>query len=99
MKTLENFREEIDLLDQKIVETIGNRLALCKEIALYKKEYGIPMMQSQRVDHVKQKNALLGKAYHVDPEFMINLYTLIINETCRLEDEIIEDLSNDGALK
>jgi len=39
---------------------------------------------------VKQRRRELGMQYGLDGDFMVALYSLIIQETCRMEDEIIE---------
>jgi len=48
------------------------------------------MMQPDRVKEVHRRNAELAKAHSVSPEFVQEMYTLIIEEACRLEDEIID---------
>jgi len=42
------------------------------------------------VEAVKQRRRELGMQYGLDGDFMVALYSVIIQETCRMEDEIIE---------
>ncbi|AFZ59104.1 chorismate mutase [Anabaena cylindrica FACHB-243] len=90
MNRLEGFRQEIDDVDSQIVEALAKRFEIAKRVADFKKQQGIPMMQPDRVEAVKQRRRELGTQHGLDGEFMVALYSLIIQETCRVEDEIIE---------
>ena len=48
-------------------------------------------MQPARVEQVKDRCADKAAQRAVDPDFMRSLYSLIIDETCRIEDEIIQN--------
>lgn len=89
MKNLEDFRQEIDAVDTHIVELLGRRLDICRDVARYKKAHDIDMMQPGRVEEVKKKRSDLGAQHGIDKDFMYKIYTLIIEEACRIEDEII----------
>ena len=54
------------------------------------------MMQPARVTAVKQRCAALGEQHGVAGDFTHALYTVIIGEACRLEDDIIARLSADA---
>lgn len=93
MPSLEDFRKEIDQLDHTIIEALGRRYDICRDVAKFKSENDIPMMQPHRVEHVKNKAVEIGKQFKLNPDLVYNIYSLIINESCRLEDEIIEELT------
>lgn len=93
MPSLEDFRKEIDQLDHTIIEALGRRYDICRDVAKFKSENDIPMMQPNRVEHVKNKAVEIGKQFKLNPDLVYNIYSLIINESCRLEDEIIEELT------
>lgn len=90
LDTLESFRKDLDAIDATLVDALGRRLALCRRIAAYKREHGIPMMQPHRVELVKRRCAALGEQHGLDARFVVELYTLIIGEACRIEDDIID---------
>jgi len=90
MSGLEGFRQEIDALDYQIIEALAKRFEVAKRVADFKKQQGIPMMQPDRVEAVKRRRRELGMQHGLDGGFMVALYSLIIQETCRIEDEIIE---------
>lgn len=80
----------MDALDDQIVSLFSRRFAICREVAAYKKETGIPMMQTGRVIEVKKRASEKGRARGLREVFVTALYDLIIDEACELEDEIID---------
>lgn len=90
MNTLEHFRHEIDTLDAQLIETLGHRFEVCRKIAQLKKEQFIPMMQHGRIDEVRRHCAELCTQHGVSNALVDEIYRLIISESCRMEDEIIE---------
>lgn len=89
MDTLESLRSEIDRVDARIVEAIGRRFQLCRDIARLKKEQRIPMMQPGRIEAVRRHCAELSARNHVSPALVEQIYRLMIDESCRVENEII----------
>jgi len=87
---LQRCREELDTLDDQIISLFSRRFAICREVAAYKREAGIAMMQPGRVDEVKKRAAEKGRARELREVFVTALYDLIINEACEIEDEIID---------
>jgi chorismate mutase len=90
MNSLDDFRKEIDRIDAALLDALGRRLAICAEVAHFKRAQGIPMMQPSRVEAVKDRVAALAAAHGLRPEFVRELYGQIIAEACRLEDDIID---------
>ena len=94
MDELINFRQSIDEIDEKIVRLINERLNICKAVAKYKSENDIPMMQPERVNEVLVKRRKLADELAINPNLVENIYKLIVEEACILEDEIINSLKN-----
>ena len=90
MNSLEEFRREIDQIDAILLDALGRRLGICAQVAHFKRANGIPMMQPSRVEAVKDRAAALAASHGLRPEFVRELYGLIIAEACRLEDDIID---------
>lgn len=89
MQDLSALRREIDDLDDEILRCVATRLRLCEEIAAFKKNSDIPMMQPGRVAEVKKSRAERGDKLGLDPAFTIRLFDEIIAEACRIEDRLI----------
>ena len=45
---LQECREKLDVIDEKIVELFEERMAISKEVALYKAEHGLPVLDEDR---------------------------------------------------
>lgn len=90
MEELLKFRKELDELDRKLIDTLAQRFAICRQVAEYKAEHQIPMMQPGRVLEVKTRAAKQAVPAGLTERFALELYDLIIWEACRMEDEIIE---------
>jgi chorismate mutase-like protein len=86
---LEPFRHRLDALDEQIAQLLGERFATCREIALYKREHEIPMMQPERVAEVRARYLARGADAHLPGNFTEALFELVIVATCKMEDELI----------
>ena len=90
MKSLEDFRRQIDQVDAELLAALGKRLAICADVAHFKRAHGIAMMQPARVTAVKDRVAALASEHGLRSDFLRDLYGAIIAEACRLEDDIID---------
>jgi 4-amino-4-deoxychorismate mutase len=90
MEKLSIFRRELDEIDDQLITLLARRFAICREVASYKAEMDIPMMQPARVAEVKRRAATRALSAGLSEEFAIKLYELIIGQACTLETKIIE---------
>jgi len=90
MSGLEQFRDRLDPIDEEIARLFGERFEICREVARYKSERGIPMMQPARVAEVRARYLSRGAAAGLPAEFIAELFELLIGATCKLEDELME---------
>jgi chorismate mutase len=88
---LESLRARLDALDQVLLDTVRDRIRCCVRIADVKRLQGIPMMQPHRIAIVQERAASYAAENGVDAKFLRGLYELIIDETCRVEDQVIAD--------
>jgi chorismate mutase-like protein len=91
MTSLPDFRAHIDALDTQIIRALADRLSVCREVAVFKKAHGIPMMQPGRVEVVKERAAAAAVAAGLNRAFILQLYSLIIDEACRIEDDLMQE--------
>jgi chorismate mutase-like protein len=90
MSGLERFRERLDPIDEAIARLLGERFQICREVAHFKSEHGIPMMQPERVAEVRERYLARGAEAGLPEEFTAELFELLIGATCKLEDELME---------
>lgn len=93
MSGLEPFRRRLDVIDDEIARLLGERFEICREVAVYKSEHEIPMMQPDRVKQVRQRYLDRGAAVDLPADFSADLFDLLIAATCRAEDELMERLA------
>jgi chorismate mutase len=90
--SLEAFRRRLDELDEQIAKLFGERFQVCREIALFKHERDIPMMQPERVAQVRGRYMARGAEVELPADFTAELFELMIAATCKLEDELMDSL-------
>ncbi len=86
---LEPFRKRLDALDEQIAQLLGERFEVCREVAHYKSEHEIPMMQPERVAQVRARYLQRGFQADLPGDFTADLFELLITATCRMEDELM----------
>ena len=90
---LEPFRRRLDEIDDAIAKLLGERLDICREVAVYKSEHEIPMMQPDRVKLVRERYLARGAEANLPQEFTADLFDLLIATTCKLEDELMDEIA------
>jgi chorismate mutase-like protein len=96
------FRARLDFLDGEILRLLGDRFDVCREVADHKREHDIPMMQPQRVVEVRERYLRRGAEANLPGDFAAALFELLIEATCKMEDELIAQPSaaaGDGKVK
>ena len=88
MNPLESNRKKIDSLDQQLIELLGQRELVVKEIGIYKAKNHIPPLQAARFQQVLDKNIAAGKKHDLSPDFVTEVFNAIHKESLRKEEEI-----------
>lgn len=86
---LEPYRRRLDELDETIAKAFGERFEVCRQIAFYKKDHEIPMMQPGRVEEVRSRYLARGSDLDLPADFTNSLFELLIGATCKMEDELM----------
>lgn len=86
---LGDLRAELDAIDPEIIGLLGRRIEIARAVAQVKASHAIPVMQHDRVRFVQERNARLGEAAGLDPGFVRQIFSVIIDEMCRIEDAIV----------
>ncbi|HEV7528277.1 MAG TPA: chorismate mutase [Solirubrobacteraceae bacterium] len=94
MSGLEPFRRRLDELDEQLVHLMGERFSTCREIALYKRDNDIAMMQPERVVEVRERYLSRGAEAQLPRDFSEALFDVLIAATCKMEDELIDQPSS-----
>jgi chorismate mutase len=94
------FRARLDEIDAQLVDLLGERFQICREVAVHKSQNEIEMMQPGRVEIVRARYLQHGAEVDLPGGFTAALFDLMIDATCRAEDELMERLGagEDGAV-
>ena len=97
MPTLEDFRKDIDRVDEVIVRLLNERARVACEIGRLKRAAGVPVYQPERekevIDHVRAV-AVEGP---LGPDAIVRLFERIIDEARRLERRVVHGEEPPGA--
>ncbi|MCU1365857.1 MAG: hypothetical protein JWL72_2731 [Ilumatobacteraceae bacterium] len=85
MTGLPELRARIDELDQRLVEVLAERLAVCQEVARFKEGTDTPVIQPGRVRDVITTRRQLAIDRGVDPDFAEQVFRVLLAETHRIE--------------
>ena len=94
---LSPFRARLDEIDAQIADLLGERFQICREVAVHKAENEIEMMQPGRVEIVRARYLQHGAEVDLPSDFTAAFFDLMIDATCRAEDELMERLAAEPA--
>lgn len=80
------YRQQIDVLDEEIIMALGKRFEVVRNVGRFKANTGVSVMQPDRIEQIMSRCTVLGNRYGVRPEFLYEMYDLIIRESCHLEE-------------
>ncbi|AZE90969.1 chorismate mutase [Pseudomonas orientalis] len=88
-ESLADYRQRIDHIDDQLVDLLGQRLGLIREVAQSKKDHQTAVMQPNRVVQVVERCKARGRRHHIRESLIEQLYGLIIDEACQIEYDVI----------
>ena len=88
MKTLDELRQEIDLLDEKLLKIIAKRMDIVREIGNLKKEKNLEALDKNRWQSVLKKIKEAAKNNNLSEEFVEKLYHEIHQAALKLQGKI-----------
>lgn len=86
---LENLREKIDELDQELVDVLAERMKVVSQLGEFKRENNVTVFQLERFQEIIKTRPEWGKIKQLTPEFLVELFTAIHDESIRLQTEIV----------
>ena len=89
MEALKEQRARIDALDDKIVDLLAERMDIVREVGAIKAKNSITLIQTDRVNEVRERCAERGAKKGLNPELIRRIYNEIIDEAHQMEQLII----------
>lgn len=89
MKSLEECRIEIDAIDRELVELLVKRMYVALDVAIYKKENGLPVLDTEREKLLLEKvRKLAGEGYE---DAVLAVYDTILTKSKQRQMEYIQE--------
>jgi chorismate mutase len=92
----EELRQKMDTADHEILEMLARRMALIQELAEYKKENNVKILQLERWQDIFKTRPEWGRKLNINDKFVGELYKLIHIESIRLQTEVLNGRPVDG---
>lgn len=84
---LGDVRRQIDDVDKQLILYLAKRFELSRTIGLMKRAADAPVHQPDRAKEVQDRYVNLGAAHGIDTAFVRDLFHLIHEESCRMQEE------------
>ena len=88
-ESLASLRKQIDTMDDNLMDLLTKRMRVSREIAQYKKEHNMAVVQTGRYAEILDKRGAQGGMCGMDPTFVKKVYEAIHEESVRQQMEII----------
>ncbi|MBP3227702.1 MAG: bifunctional 3-deoxy-7-phosphoheptulonate synthase/chorismate mutase type II [Bacteroidaceae bacterium] len=88
-ESIQTLRHQIDELDNDIIEQLAKRMRISREIAQYKKEHNMTVVQSARYNEVIDKRGAQGVLCGMSADFMRTVFEAIHEESVRQQLEVM----------
>lgn len=88
-ESLSSLRKQIDEMDDYMLDLLTKRMRVSREIALYKKEHNMGVVQTARYNEILDKRCAQGSLCGMSPDFVRRIYEFIHEESVRQQMEII----------
>ena len=88
---LKNLRAQIDIADQTILDTLGQRMKVAESIGELKKQNNVAVLQSKRWNEILGKMVLEGETRGLSEEFILRLFKAIHQESINHQEQIVKE--------
>lgn len=86
-------RGQIDDIDNEILQILSKRMRISREIGMYKKEHGMPVLQTHRYDEILKDRIEQAKKMDMSGEFMGKVLESIHEESVRQQLVVMSERS------
>lgn len=85
LERLDEYRAQIDDLDQQLITFLAKRFELSKTIGMIKRDADVRVYQPGRAQEVQARYVHLGSSHGIQENFVRDLFQLIHEESCRIQ--------------
>ncbi len=89
-QSLNFMRQEINQIDEDLINLLGERMAIARQIGEYKKQNNMTILQPKRWKEILDKAQIKGEANRLSEDFMSKLLRAIHDESIDQQENIME---------
>lgn len=93
------YRDEIDLIDLEILDTIARRAKVVEKIAKFKKDHKMTILQVSRWDELLKDRLAVAKKLGLDDKFSKELYQQIHLMSIRIQTRVMNEPESEKQVK
>jgi len=82
-------RKQIDEIDNELIDILGKRMRICREIGQYKKEHGMTVVQTSRYSEILDKRGAQGSLLGIGADCVKQIFESIHEESVNQQIQII----------
>lgn len=86
---LNDLREQIDKIDEKLLYALHERLKISERIGSYKKENNVTILQSGRWGQIQDKLRMQSELMGFEHEWLMKVYSLIHSASIKRQNEVM----------
>ena len=86
---LSEFRAQIDIADQNLLDTLGKRMKISDKIGQVKKSHNVAVLQNKRWNEILGQMILDGDKLGLSEEFVLKLFKAIHQESINRQENVI----------
>ncbi len=90
-ESLTTLRRQIDTLDNELLEILGKRMSVSREIGRYKKEHSMPVVQSGRFNDIIRSRVSMGEQMGMSEKFLKQVLLAIHDESVGQQIKILNE--------
>ncbi len=88
---IENYRSELDDLDEEVINLIARRMLLVREIGVIKKDKNVAVFQAERFRSLREALRRRGEKNELSPEFISLFLEAIHQESINQQERVMND--------
>ena len=88
--TLNSYREQLDIFDKEMISLLAKRFDVVKQIAYFKKEHNIPILQIRRWEDVLKQILAYAETMQLDVDFVESLFNLLHKASIEHQEDLIQ---------
>ena len=88
---LEDFRRQLDKIDENLLNILSSRFEVVKGIAEYKYLNQLNIKDQKRENEILDQKKKYGEKLGLDTKFVENIFELILEESRKIQNEIIKE--------